>query len=76
MDDHFNRMLAPDAGSSSSRPRASLPFLKSPKFDGSKAGYAFKMGPNGLGYYHDPKQDPPEVDVIYFIILSTYWRSI
>jgi hypothetical protein len=72
MDDHFDRMLAPDVGSSSSRSGSQLPFLKSAKFDGRKDGYAFKLGPNGLGYYHDPKQDPPPVEVDVMTILNSF----
>ena len=32
-------------------------FFPSEKFDGVKQGYAFKMGEDGLGYYHDEYQD-------------------
>ena len=32
-------------------------FLPSPKFSGSKSGYAFKMGDEGLGYYRDGGKD-------------------
>ena len=30
------------------------PFLASDKFTGRRAGYHFKHGPRGIGYYHDP----------------------
>ena len=29
------------------------PFVPSPTFTGAAAGYVFKMGPKGLGYYED-----------------------
>ena len=29
------------------------PFVPSPTFTGAAAGYVFKMGPKGLGYYQD-----------------------
>ena len=32
----------------------STPFIASEQFAGSKPGYAFQMGPEGLGYYHVP----------------------
>lgn len=57
MDDHFDRMLAPSMGSSSSSSSV-RPFIEASKFEGRKLGYAFKMGHNGLGYYHDTKQNP------------------
>ena len=33
--------------------KTQAPFLAAEAFDGAKAGYVFKMGPNGLGYYVD-----------------------
>ena len=36
------------------RGRGSCPFIPSPVFDGPRAGYHFKLGPQGLVYYCDP----------------------
>lgn len=36
-----------------STPALSGPFVPSAGFVGARAGYAFKMGPKGLGYYLD-----------------------
>ena len=33
-------------------------FLPSPRFVGEKGGFVFKMGPDGLGYYHDDQATP------------------
>merc|ERR1711920_42148 len=30
-------------------------FKAAPKFSGSRPGWAFKLGPQGLGYYRDPR---------------------
>ncbi|KAG2491590.1 hypothetical protein HYH03_010157 [Edaphochlamys debaryana] len=38
---------------------AARPFVPSAKWAGAKPGYAFKKGPQGVGYYLDPKQKPP-----------------
>lgn len=32
-------------------------FQPSAKFDGARPGFAFKLGPHGLGYYRDLKQE-------------------
>ena len=36
------------------RGRRSYPFIPSRVFTGRRAGYHFKLGPEGLGYYRDP----------------------
>ena len=36
------------------RGRGSCPFIPSPVLDRPRAGYRFKLGPQGLGYYCDP----------------------
>ena len=46
MDDHFNQMLAPLRQSAGQ-------FIASKTFTGSKQGYYFTTGPQGLGYYED-----------------------
>ena len=33
-------------------------FIPSKIFDGSRSGYSFKNGPNGMGYYKDPQSKP------------------
>ena len=54
MDDHFNQMLASARQIASTR--TSQRFIPSQKFTGSKKGYYFTKGDQGLGYYEDPKQ--------------------
>mmetsp|Transcript_8935 Transcript_8935/g.13414 ORF Transcript_8935/g.13414 Transcript_8935/m.13414 type:complete len:632 (+) Transcript_8935:47-1942(+) len=56
MDDHFDRMLAADSADSTGSTSVHSKFIKADKFSGSRRGYAFKMGPSGLGYYYDPVQ--------------------
>ena len=35
-------------------------FIPAKAFAGVKAGYAFRAGDDGVGYYADPKQKPPK----------------
>ncbi|EFJ43959.1 hypothetical protein VOLCADRAFT_121361 [Volvox carteri f. nagariensis] len=43
------------AGDGGDAAAAAAKFLPAKKFDGARAGYAFKKGPQGLGYYSDVK---------------------
>lgn len=55
MEDHFKRLL--DVGSSTSANASSTEFfLASKQFAGSKVGFVFRNGDQGLGYYFDPFQ--------------------
>ncbi|KAK9837770.1 hypothetical protein WJX74_004747 [Apatococcus lobatus] len=42
-----------------SAPNGSLDFIQAPQFSGSKPGYAFSKGPQGLGYYTESSQLRP-----------------
>ena len=65
MDEHFNRMLAPalpsagqnqraaNGSSSSSSSAPIIAYQPAQKFMGSRPGYFFTRGENGLGYYYD-----------------------
>jgi len=50
MENHFHRMLA--VGDTSKRSM----FIEAKSYIGSKKGYVFQMGDQGLGYYYDPAQ--------------------
>ena len=59
MEDHFKRVLGTHeiVSSSSSSSSADAPeFIATKVFNGRKAGYLFKQGGKGLGYYYDPVQ--------------------
>ena len=74
MDDHFDRMLAPDVGSSNGSQRR---FIRAEKFEGRKVGYAFKMGSQGIGYYHDPVQQPlPAANEVTFICIRIMYVTL
>lgn len=50
MDNHFRQMLSLE------QDHSGAPFIESSSFVGPKAGYVFKRGDRGLGYYLDVDQ--------------------
>lgn len=50
MDAHFDVVLGAGSHANSSNDK---PFIKAAKFEGKKAGYVFKNGIYGVGYYED-----------------------
>jgi hypothetical protein len=52
MDDHFERMLEP-VGGGGIRGAKTPAFQPSKAFTGPRAGFVFKRGPRGVGYYED-----------------------
>jgi hypothetical protein len=70
MDDHFSRMLA----SSDADLINHASFIKANSFEGKRNGYAFRLGPRGLGYYIDPGQSvqPKIVDQTQVFSLLIY----
>lgn len=48
------RLWEQPANSEASAPALGGPVMPAAGFTGARSGYAFKMGPNGLGYYLEP----------------------